>query len=110
MRIVRLPPYLRAMSKMGFSVADMDKVETDIAISWRTHPIMQGLKGVRKARIARPGTGKSGGARVVYYVSLGDDVLLMLAASAYAKSAKPDLSSDDRQAILRSLSKLTHGD
>jgi hypothetical protein len=96
------------MRKMGFSVSDMADVETGIAISWRTHPVIQGLKGVRKARIARPGTGKSGGGRVVYYVSLGEDVLLMLAA--YAKSAKADLSSDDRRAILRSLSRLTDGD
>ncbi len=108
MRIVRLPPYLRAMRKMGFSVAEMANVETDIAFSWRTHPIIQGLKGVRKARIARRGTGKSGGGRVVYYVSLREDALLMLAA--YAKSAKADLSSDDRRAILRSVSQLTGGD
>lgn len=108
MRIVRLPPYLRSMKKMGFSDADMDSIETDIAVSWRAHPIVQGLKGVRKVRVARAGTGKSGGGRVVYFVPLGDDLLLMLAA--YSKSAKADLSNDDRRAILRSVSKLTDGD
>lgn len=108
MRLVRLKPYVRAMKAMGFSEAEMRIVEADIAASWRDHPIVQGLRGVRKARIARPGTGKSGGARVLYYFAVGDRLQAML--TAYAKSAKSDLSNEDRKAILRALSSLRDGE
>ncbi|KAB2874241.1 MAG: hypothetical protein F9K43_04665 [Bauldia sp.] len=108
MRIVRLKPYLRAMRRMGFSANDIESVEADIVASWQIHPIVQGLRGVRKARIARPGTGKSGGARVIYYMSVGHGLLAML--TACAKSAQADLSSDDRKAILRAVSALTNGE
>jgi hypothetical protein len=108
MRLIRLKPYIRAMKAMGFNEAEMQSVEADIAASWRQHPIVQGLKGVRKARIARPGTGKSGGAGILYYFAVGDHLQAML--TAYAKSAKSDLSNEDRKAILQALSNLRHGD
>ena len=33
--------------------------------------VMQGTGGVRKVRVALPGRGKSGGARVIYYFHSG---------------------------------------
>jgi len=86
----------------------MQGVEADIAVSWRQHPVVQGLKGVRKTRIARPGTGKSGGARVLYYFAVGDHLQAML--TAYPKSAKSDLSNEDRKTILRALATLRDGE
>ena len=68
----------RAMKAMGFTEAEMRGIEADIALSWRQHPVVQGLKGVRKARIARPGTGKSGGARVLYYFAVADHLQAMM--------------------------------
>jgi hypothetical protein len=107
MQIVRLKPYLRAMRKMRFSETDMQAIEDEIAASWQVHPIVQGLKGVRKARVARAGTGKSGGARVIYFMSVGQGLLAML--TAYAKSDQSDLSSEDRKAVLRTVSALVTG-
>jgi hypothetical protein len=108
MRIVRLKPYLRAMRRMGFTAVELERIEADIAASWQVHPVIQGLKGVRKARIARPGSGKSGGARVIYYMSVGHGLLAML--TAYAKSSQADLTADDRKTILRAVSALTDGE
>jgi hypothetical protein len=70
-------------------------------IAHPTHPMIRGLKGARKARIQRPGMGKRGGARVVYYVAIGSDRFYMMAA--YAKSERDDLSIEQRRRILAAL-------
>ena len=54
--------------------------------------------GIRKFRWKRPGTGKSGGIRVIYYWVTADDQFLMLVA--YPKNIKDNLS-DRETAILR---------
>lgn len=59
--------------------------------------IIPGTGGVRKLRWARAGGGKRGGARVVYfYHDRGRPVYLLL---AYAKSAREDMTSDEKHAV-----------
>jgi hypothetical protein len=50
-----------------------------------------------QARAARGGRGKSGGARVIYYVVTRRGVLYLL--DAYAKSAKEDLTDAEKREI-----------
>jgi hypothetical protein len=59
------------------------------------------MTSARKARVRRPGTGKRGGGRVVYYVALGADRFYMMAA--YPKSERDDLSIEQRRRILAAL-------
>ena len=56
-------------------------------MSW---PVIRGSGGIRKARIRRAGTGKSGGLRVIYYFWQMAETLYLLAA--YAKNEKDNLS------------------
>jgi len=100
MPIFRLMPYLRAMRDMGIDEAGMAHIEAEIVAN-PTHPMIRGLKGARKARIQRPGMGKQGGGRVVYYVAIGTDRFYMMAA--YPKSERDDLSTDQRRRILAAL-------
>lgn len=58
--------------------------------------------GIRKLRSKRPGSGKSGGVRVIYYWMANDGTILMLVA--YPKSTKDNLT-DQETAILRKLVK-----
>lgn len=58
--------------------------------------------GIRKLRWKRPGAGKSGGVRVIYYWMTSDEVILMLVT--YPKSTKDNLT-DQETAILRKLVK-----
>lgn len=97
MRIIRLTPYLRAMAKMGFDEDGMRRVELAIAEAPAAHSMMRGLRGVRKARFALPGRGKSGGGRTIYYVAAGRAIYMM---TAYPKNERDDLSADQRKAIL----------
>ncbi len=97
MKIVRLKPYRRAMQRMGLGEEAMRGIELAIAAAPESHPVMKGLRGVRKARFALPGRGKSGGGRLVYYLRVGEAIYLM---TAYTKNERDDLSSEQRRAIL----------
>ncbi len=97
MKIVRLKPYLRAMDRMGLDDAAMRKIERSLAIAPEAHPVIRGLRGVRKARFALPSRGKSGGGRVIYYVAVGTAIYLM---TTYPKNEADDLSPEQRKRIL----------
>ena len=101
MRIIRLKPYLRAMAALGFGEKDMHQVELMILAAPEAHPMIKGLRGARKARFARPGMGKRGGGRTIYYIAIAPNRLFMM--TAYPKNERDDLSQDQRQAILRAI-------
>jgi hypothetical protein len=52
--------------------------------------LIRGGGGIRKIRVAVGSRGKSGGARVIYYWAVRNDVILLL--YAYAKNAAADLT------------------
>ena len=60
--------------------------------------IIQGTGGLRKVRIARPGKGKSGGSRVIYYFHNDTKPILLLLI--YAKANQDNLT-DAQKAQLR---------
>lgn len=53
--------------------------------------------GVRKIRWARPGTGKRGGARVIYFCHDAARPIYLL--MVYAKARKENLSPDEKRAV-----------
>jgi hypothetical protein len=63
--------------------------------------------GVRKIRWALEGTGKRGGARVIYYYH--NERLPVFLLSAYAKSRKANLSKAERNAMKRLVPALVAG-
>jgi hypothetical protein len=64
--------------------------------------LIRGGGGIRKLRYALPGTGKSGGIRVIYFWKQDQQQIYLLAI--YPKSKKDNLS-DKETAILRDLAK-----
>ncbi len=67
-------------------------------ISWiAEHPeagsVIPGADGARKVRWQRPGTGKSGGARVVYFNLVQDEVVLLVVV--YVKGERENVRPDD---------------
>jgi hypothetical protein len=53
--------------------------------------VISGADGARKVRWARPGMGKRGGARVVYFHLVGDEVVLLV--MVYAKAERENVKS-----------------
>lgn len=106
MKIVRLKPYLRAMKRMKMADKDMRHVELELAAAPLAHPIIKGLRGVRKARFRLPGRGKSGSGRVIYFIAVSEAIYMM---TAYPKNEADDLTSDQRKAILAVIDGLKGG-
>jgi hypothetical protein len=75
----------RLLGKTGF-----DSMLEFLARRPKAGRVIQGTGGLRKVRIARPGTGKSGGTRVIYYYHNVDKPMLLLLI--YAKAEQENLT------------------
>ncbi|MFF7708469.1 transcriptional regulator [Pseudomonas sp. NPDC007930] len=52
--------------------------------------VIPGAEGARKVRWARAGSGKSGGARVIYFSVIEDEIVLLV--TVYAKADRSSMS------------------
>lgn len=68
-----------------------------IAQNPRAGRIVRGSGGVRKVRWAREGSGKSGGARVIYYNRLDNGEIWLL--TLYAKSDRSTIPAHELKMI-----------
>jgi len=93
--VVETPAYLVA-AKGGPSNAERADVISIVAETPRAGVALGG--GIRKMRIARPGRGKSSGARVVFLFA-GEDVPVFL-LTVFAKNEKASLSTRERTALI----------
>lgn len=91
---------------MGVDEGGMRRIEIAIAAAPESNPVLRGLRGVRKARFALPGRGKSGGGRAIYYLAVGEAIYMM---TAYPKNERDDLSPDQRKAILAIIEDMKRG-
>jgi len=64
--------------------------QSRIAANPELGALVRGGGGIRKVRVAVESRGKSGGARVIYYCAVREDVILLL--YAYPKNAAADLT------------------
>jgi hypothetical protein len=75
-----------------FTAAEQAAAEQEIAADPTAWPVIPRSGGLRKARAARGGKGKSGGARVIYFHVAEDGAIYFL--FAYAKNVQEDLRPD----------------
>lgn len=66
--------------------------------------IIPGTKGLRKVRWSRPGSGKRGGVRIIYYLFLQQKELYLF--EIYAKSDKESILAGDIKVIMQKVEKL----
>ncbi len=98
MKVVATRGYDRQARKL-FNPSERAAAELEMALAPTAWPVIAGTGGARKARAARGGRGKSGGARIIYCVVTRRAVLYLL--DVYAKSAKEDLTDAERREIRR---------
>jgi hypothetical protein len=84
--------------------AERAAAELEIALAPTAWPVIRGTSGARKARAARGGKGKSGGARIIYYVVSRRGALYLI--DVYAKSEKEDLADAEKREIRRLIAAL----
>lgn len=76
--VIETESYLRAAKDAGMAEDERALAVDLIATDPEGSDVMQGTGGVRKARLAGRGKGKSGGYRVVWYFGGGDIPLFLL--------------------------------
>ena len=99
--VVETPAYLAAARGVLSDALRADVINM-VAENPRAGVALGG--GVRKARIALPGRGKRGGARVVFLFAGADIPVFQL--SVFAKNEKTDLSVEERTVLIRAAKEL----
>ncbi len=79
------------------SNAELREFENFLARNPRKGDRIRGTGGLRKIRWGIQGSGKSGGARVIYYYHNHDVPLFLI--TAYRKADKDALTDDERQTL-----------
>lgn len=94
--IVETPLFLRQAADI-WDEDDRAALVDFIARNPESGDVIPGTGGVRKVRWSRPGGGKRGGARVIYFYHHADAPIYLLLA--YAKAKREDMTPDEKKAI-----------
>ena len=102
--VVETPTYLSDAKQAGMDADERQAVVAYVAVNPQAGDMMAGTGGARKFRFKRPGTGKSGGYRIVFYYG-GDDVPLFL-LNVFTKGDRANLSKAERDELRVILAKM----
>jgi len=95
--VVETNAYLKAADDAGMDDEERSAVVDLIAADPEAGAIMPGCGGARKLRVRKPGTGKSGGYRVITYYA-GEELPVFLLA-VFGKGEKDNLTKAERNAL-----------
>lgn len=87
--IVETPEFLRAAKKL-LTEGEIEDLKNTLACNPKIGDLIKGTGGFRKIRLARQGTGKRGGYRVIYFFH--NENLPLFLFTVYAKAEKENLS------------------
>ena len=94
--VVETPTYLATANKL-FSEKERADIVALLAADPECGDVIQGTGGFRKARVARQGMGKSGGARVIYIWR--NEKFPVFLITVFPKNEKESLSMAERNAL-----------
>ena len=95
--VIETESYLRAAKDAKMAEDEMAAAVDLVATDPETGDVMAGTGGVRKARLAGRGKGKSGGYRIVWYFGGGNIPVFLL--TVFGKGEKANLSQGERNAL-----------
>ena len=95
--VIETDTYIRDARDAKMSVAEREAAVDMISTDPKAGDVLKGTGGVRKARIAGRGKGKSGGYRIVWYYGGGDIPVFLL--TVFGKGEKGNLTQSERNAL-----------
>ena len=101
--VIELAGYRRRAGDL-LSADEQDAVIDLIAYEPTCGDLIPGTGGLRKVRVGRGGSGKRGGARVIYYFYNAEFPAVLMAL--YAKNEKADLTARDKKALASDLKEI----
>jgi len=96
--------YYVSRAKKILSEEDRKAIRDILKIDPLHGAIIPGSGGVRKMRYALPGRGKSGGARIIHYYKIANDMVFLL--DVYAKNQMENLTQGEINNLKRLVKKL----
>lgn len=99
--VVETPEFSRCAKALKISKSELQEIISYLAENPMAGDEISGSGGARKVRFARPGSGKSGGYRVITFYS-GKAIPLFL-LSIFAKNQKINLSQSEKNTLKRIL-------
>jgi hypothetical protein len=102
--VIETEGYLRDAKDAGMSEDERAAAVDLVAANPEAGDLLQGAGGVRKARLAGRGKGKSGGYRIVWYFGGGDIPVFLL--TVFGKGEKANLTQGERNALRSMTAKL----
>lgn len=95
--LVELPTFTKQAEAI-WDEAEYEAFTFWIAQNPEMGEIIPGGRGTRKVRWKRPGTGKSGGVRVIYYHIVAAEQIVLMAI--YAKSARENMPAHEIRKLI----------
>ena len=95
--VVETRAYLSAADDVGMMEDERVAIVSTLSANPQIGDIMPGCGGVRKLRVRKPGTGKSGGYRVITYYA--GDTLPVFLLTVFGKTEKANLTKAERNAL-----------
>lgn len=92
---IELPGFTRLVKSGHLDDAMISQLQVDIMQG--LGKTLEGTGGLQKIRLARPGSGKSGGWRVVYVDYPGQKVTVLI--NAFPKNTKANLSHEEKNVL-----------
>ena len=102
--VVETPTYLADAKDAGMNSDEREAVVLFLSANPQAGDMMPGTGGARKFRFKRPGTGKSGGYRIISFYA-GQDVPVFL-LNIYAKGDRSNLSKAEQNTLRSILSSM----
>ena len=102
--VIELPGYRRRADEL-LSSDEQDAIVNLIAYEPTCGDLIPGTGGLRKVRVGRGGSGKRGGARVIYYFFNANFPALLVAI--YAKNEKADVSAQEKRKFTALVKEIT---
>jgi hypothetical protein len=99
MKIIETPVFTKKVISL-LTNEEYRNLQNELILNPEKGKIIRGSGGLRKIRFGKTGHGKSGGVRVIYYLILRKETILMLLV--YPKNEQDNLSSSQLK-LLRSL-------
>lgn len=95
---IETPDFIEKIDALD-SKDEFNEIQNELIVNPVKGKIVKGTGGARKIRMKLKGTGKSGGARVIYYyVDLKGEIWFL---NLYLKKDKTDLTENDKKRIFR---------
>lgn len=94
---IELPEFSKNWKSLGLNDEDLRRLQRMLMESPEAFPIVEGTGGLRKARFAFAGKGKSGSVRVCYVDFVFSNEIYLI--TAYEKSKKENLSQREKNMI-----------